>query len=550
MKTSQQEEIKMKKFLNIFISLNLIFHAGLFADVIEECATAESADIFPMGDDTGKSIFTKRNVTVDCNLTIDVQGPCIKWEEEDQQFNLEPDNYNTYRSQDNSGSIGSLFATVGAYDQLEHLWSGWKGYCESGTKHDFSWASDPMYWASLAASAFMDASAEGQLLDGAFDASTSAAQSGLQSVFASIGVKLSQNMASCLVASGIDLAFAGASAMLEEDEPPCDPVDEFCAETDSMVDEEDIFTLTVQEYDNLLNEHPEAANYLVLIKTEGNVVSLRYITPAEVGLENVINEADMKAIEDDIKEMMLYINAAIAVGKLAMCGVTGQPPTGPEVQQDNDGRFSVENGVSMAINSIPADWLGPYGFLLKAAAQVLLSVLTSFKDIDSCKNEDDAREEGTRHLKTYESLQYDLCHHTSTICAQEEIFGSGCSLDGFNYCCYDQLLTKILVEQLKAQLGRDWTHCTGISIDDLQHVSFRECDDVDKTYGFDGADYVNKVQYLDETPVIHDPTQSYQYVRKCIDLTEFKEHIKNIFNESIDISDFEQDMKDLNEAEN
>lgn len=538
---------KFKKLLVVFISISLITPAYIFADVVELCGSEQFEDFFPMGDETGKSVDTRRTVSLDCNITYDVQGPCIKWEEEKIEYGLEPDDYNTYRSKDNSNALGAMFATVGAYDQLEHLWSGWHGYCEEGTKHDFSWAEDPLFWASLAMSMVMDAGAEGGPLANQMGDAAEATQSALMSTFETIGVKLTQNMSKCLIQAGVDMSFMAASMILEEDEPPCDPVDEFCEDEEAYDDEGDIFTMSQQEYDALLEEHPEAVDYLVVLKTEGNVLTLRYITPDEVDGAEQLNQEEIKDLQDDIKMMMLYINTALLAGKLAMCGVTGNSG-GTEIQETGDeSPTSVGNIASTAISAIPAEWLGPYGFLIKALAQVLLEVLSSFEDIDSCKIKEDAENEGARHLATYNSLKYDLCHYTSLTCAQEEVFGSDCALEGYNFCCYDQLLTRILVEQLKAQLGRDWAHCTGITLRDLGYVSFQECDDTDRTYGTEpnAPENVSKIDYLDEENEMYDSNTSYQYIRKCIDLREFKDHIKNIFNENIDKSDFDNAMKDM-----
>jgi len=537
-----------KRIVSLFLSFNLLMPSYILADVVEECGDASNTDFFPMGDERGKSVDTKRRISVDCNVTYDVQGPCIKWEEDKVEYDLEPDQYNTYRSKDNSDGLGAMFATIGAYDQLEHLWSGWHGYCETGTKHDFSWAEDPMYWASLAMSMVMDAGSEGGPMADSMSDAASATQSALESTFATLGVKLTQEMSKCLIQAGIDMSFLAASMILEEDEPPCDPVDEFCEDEEAISDEGDIFTMSQQEYDNLKEEHPEVDDYLVLLKTEGNVLTFRYIQPDEVDGAETLNQEEIKELQDDIKMMMLYINAAMLAGKLAMCGVTGQTTGSAPTGGDGDeSPTSMQNVASTAISAIPAEWLGPYGFLIKGLAQVLLDVLSSFEDIDSCKIKEDAENEGSRHLATYESLRFDLCHYTSKTCAQEEVFGDDCSLEGFNYCCYDQLLTRILVEQIKAQLGRDWAHCTGITLRDLGYVSFQECDDTDRTYGTEpnAPENVSKIEYLDEPNEIYDSKTSYQYIRKCIDLREFKDHIKNMFNENIDKSDFDNAVKDM-----
>ena len=79
------------------------------------------------------------------------------------------------------------------------------------------------------------------------------------------------------------------------------------------------------------------------------------------------------------------------------------------------------------------------------------------------------------YTRTQKAIKFDLCHLKDVICAEEAFLFGGCALDGYEYCCYDQIMTKILVEQLKAQLGRDWAHCTGITLRDLNYISFKQC---------------------------------------------------------------------------
>jgi hypothetical protein len=181
---------------------------------------------------------------------------------------------------------------------------------------------------------------------------------------------------------------------------------------------------------------------------------------------------------------------------------------------------------------------------------VVLEFATSFKNIDTCLNEDDAKEAGSRHQKTQETLPYNLCQPTKEICVQEKFFGGGCGLDGFFYCCYDQMLTKILVAQIKAQLGRDWAHCTGITLRDLNFVSFRQCTATDMADGFDGTKILLKYDEDDKlvSPAGWDSSKwqgSFQHKHKCIDLTEFKEYLEATFSQDIDFSDFDAIFQDV-----
>ena len=108
-------------------------------------------------------------------------------------------------------------------------------------------------------------------------------------------------------------------------------------------------------------------------------------------------------------------------------------------------------------------------------------------------------------------------------------------MTGYWYCCYDQILTRILVVQLKAQLGRDYTHCTGITLRDLNYVSLRQCSVAEMQTGIDGAAEGSN----------HNPKDSYQYKNKCVDMREFIEYLQATIGTDISMGDFEMFWNDL-----
>jgi len=546
----------VKKIISLSLSTMLLSQSALGV-VTELCEPAKVVEYFPMGDSSGKSVLIKKEVSQECNVTISEQGPCTKWKEDSQTFGVAQTDYNTYRTHDNSESINELFATIGVYDQLEHLWSGWHGYCEKGTKSDFSWASDPGYWASLAASTAMDyasggAGSEGNALQTGAESAKDSAMSGIQSLGTSVGLEISENMAGCLVTAGVDLTFAAARSRLSDgSSPDCDPVDEFCEEEE--VQEEEIMTLKLEVYNELIKDEKYKDMIIIIPPIEGDVVSVRYKRPTETDGFEDMSQDEQQAIKDELNALALKIDVAMAVGGLAYCGVTGSSASQTNVASSgDDDRMTGKAAASMGINMIPSAAMGPYGPLIKAGMQVLLSVGTSFKHVNSCSDEEDAIELGSRHEKTQSSLQYNLCHMTSKTCAEEPLVGNGCALAAYNYCCYDQALTKILSEQLKVQLGRDWRHCTGISIKDLKFVSFRECDAEDKKAKdasgktlVDGVKTYDVYSYPGKSNVKFDPTTSYQYVRKCINMDEFKDIINDSAKNNIDMTDFKEAAKHL-----
>ena len=539
----------MKKFISLFLVCILTVNYSFADNVISEiCEDTGVEEYFPITDERGNLILTKKEVNRDCVLTKEVQGACKKWETVQEDFIIDAEDYDAYRSRNHESAMGSLLAMIGAYDQLEHLWSGWKGYCEIGTKTDFSWASDPMFWAGLMASSIMDGSQEGGFLEGtdigtAVQDSQKAMGSWAQN---SMGAWVGKAAGQCLMASGFDMATSLYDyAASEDSDDMCDPVDEFCGDTDSQTEESDILTIDKVQYEDMIAQNPKLADYIIILDEEDGILSVRYKNLNEM---DGVEEADMeqlKEMKEKLKQMKLLASVAMTAVKLGTCiasdGKLGSSADS-SYSSDDEPMLSTKNGLGFAISSIPAEYLGPYGALIKAALQIMLNFLYSFDDIDSCHNQDDADEQGSRHAKTCESLPYDLCYFVYDECVDncgDEFLGLAKELRGYNYCCYDQILTKVLVVQLKAQLGRDWSHCTGITLRDLNYVSFQQCSESDKTDGIDGGEegLHNNENY--------DPFTTYQYKHKCVDLTEFKEYLTAQIGDDIDLSDFDSIFNDV-----
>lgn len=581
----------MKQVIALYVSFHLIL--GVFSPyslsantggvIKEECVELGNESYFPISDERGNVILTKKEFNRDCVLTKEVQGACLKWEEVNETFVIEADDYDAYRSRNHEGSMGSLLAMIGAYDQLEHLWSGWRGYCEKGTKTNFDWANDPMFWAGLAMSAAMSGmqgggdTAMGDAFSNTMDIALEEAGEGFinqaqgYAIGAIAGImegvaKLSwENAGGCLLAGGFNMAsdllqYADATKAANSDDM-CNPVDEFCGSTAEQTKESELMTIDKVQYDDLIDSNPDLAKYIIIINEENGILTIRYTHPNEMeGAEN-FNLAEMQKLKEDMAQLQLTVSTVITAGKMAACmtGISNPAdqviPTGTQGGED---RMSIKNGVKTGVSMIPSsafDSLGPWGIAVKIALQIIVNFLFSFDKVDTCGDEEDAENAGKRHLKTYESKPHNLCYFLYDECVDNcggAFLGMAKELRGYNYCCYDQILTKVLVVQLKAQLGRDWSNCTGITLRDLNFVSFRQCTSYEMQSGLDGGkEGLSKIGANKEgrpmPPELggYDPQTTYQYKNKCIDLTEFKDYLKAQIGDNIDLSDFDSIFNDV-----
>ena len=555
----------MKKIKNIilFIVIAPLYLLAQNSNIVNKsCTIATEEQTFPMGDTSGKYVLTQEIKKRDCNLTMTVKGKCIKWKVTREDFRIDPDSYNTYQSNSNSDSMGQLIATIGAYSQLSDLWSGWKGYCIKGTKKDFSWMSDPMFWATMAVSYGLDAAtyqsqiaaaqAGGTAGSSAAQAGSSAAQAGSSAAASSttaqigqqvnswsasisnglnsaLGTSLKAGFGKCLIAYGMNMA-QSIKNFMANDEIGCDPVDEFCGngEDNKAESKEKLMTMDATKFNDLLTAHPEYKKYLKIISTENNIVTFRFKRPDEISeIGYAQNQEAMKKAMQKLKNIQFAVRTAVNTAALALCAGTGGT-VGGQANYDNGGKLlSVQNGLNVAVGFMPVDPA------TKLALRIAIQLAYSFKKVDSCDNRKDAVKEGARHERTEESLPYGLCHFVESDCA-DKLFKK-CILHAYHYCCYDQVLSRVLIEQIKAQLGRDWVHCTGISLRDLQYVSFKQCSASDKKKGFDGAHQSGS----------YDPMGSYQFKARCIDYTDLINYLRATVSPDVNLNDFKDTIDDL-----
>lgn len=544
-----------KKILSASLSI-AILNAQVYASTITgtpnptdpnalvQCKFKESSEYYSVGDTRGNTVLTKKETVRDCNITKTVQGECIKWKDSKTVQSIPQEAYMGFDTKDYTDSVGSFFAATGAYDQLEHLWSGYRGYCVSGTLQDFSWASDPMFWSSMVMSYLMSGGAGAEssgFNSGVETVGKKAATEGIAEGLTEAAAKeVYKSLGKCLVGGSFNLIQDTANFMQDgsgDNSDDCDPIDEICDDEETKNDDSSIKTMDRVQFDDLVDsfasEGKNLYEYVDIIDDGAStgIITFKMKSPSQVQGAQNMNNKEMEKLKQKVKLIKLGVDMAITAGTMAACMYTDGSVSGVKTKgaHDNgDTRLSVDSavnaGIDLGAKLIPV----PYGPIAAAALKILYAFATSFQSVDTCHDEKDAQQQGSRHEKTQKALKYNLCRPLYDTCDDEWLWG-GCCLTGYHYCCYDQLLTKVLVEQMKAELGRDWSNCTGISLRDLNYISFEQCSNSEMADGLDGAH-----QY----GINWDPQEAFQYKHKCMDLTEFKDYLKDIVGENIDQDSF------------
>jgi hypothetical protein len=164
-----------------------------------------------------------------------------------------------------------------------------------------------------------------------------------------------------------------------------------------------------------------------------------------------------------------YIKAAQTI-----CMGTKTSQAAEQIQATNNSKDmtgAIALGIAKAALSMVC---APCGF----AATIVMDMATNvFAKVNTCTDEEDAIQWGILDFKTNKFLNKQQCTYVNSECDKKVNFGFGskCVRDRYEYCCYDQITTKVFAEGLKKQLNKDWSKCNDISVDDLKDISFREC---------------------------------------------------------------------------
>lgn len=165
-----------------------------------------------------------------------------------------------------------------------------------------------------------------------------------------------------------------------------------------------------------------------------------------------------------------YLKAAETI-----CMGTKVAQAAEHIQSKNNSKGLSSSAIALGVAKAALSMVcAPCGF----AATVVMDLATNvFAKIDTCSNEKDAMQWDMLDFKTNKFMNKEQCHFVKSSCDQMANFGikKKCVRDKYEYCCYDQITTRIFAEGLKIQLGKDWSSCNDIGVDDLKDVNFREC---------------------------------------------------------------------------
>jgi hypothetical protein len=124
---------------------------------------------------------------------------------------------------------------------------------------------------------------------------------------------------------------------------------------------------------------------------------------------------------------------------------------------------------AMMAASMACALAGPYAF----ACSLGMKLLSSFSSGNACEDEKIAQSQKPVQLKTNKFQKFGQCHHTGGSCSKK-MLGS-CIRHKETYCCYDQIMTRVFAEGVKAERGTGWSSCNDITINDLKDISFTPC---------------------------------------------------------------------------
>lgn len=473
-------------------------------------------------DYTNKTVWTKRTSTFQCD-TVKTKTTCLAWQDQIVDGNLSFQIKDYYETKDFTNNFMQAISTAHALEQMQHIFSGWHGECEYGTFTDFSFLSDPMFWVSTVGSlytagsqGFFGASAQTYINDSIrnFGTSLNNTMGGLDGTIANYGEKLGSNLVSAAATNDYISTLSTADRLIQNLQGSAG----FLAVASTLSpllaspskQEQDQAWSYQMAYTGQDNTNPQANAYASCMASIG-LSFANLVSYSMGGDQNQTGSEIQKPWENPLRISWgdwqgLQANTGGAAGSTAFTdqyvvksqdsiGITlvaknqsaytqlGQTLCGGyKMSQIMNAQQSATNtakasggnvGQAVAVNSAISA-IGMVNPLLGLAANVAYKLMGSFKDQDACQNEEDAMAVGKLQFKTYKFKKTEQCHYVKNECSAKYFWGD-CMRHRNNYCCFDQISTRIFAEGIKEQLGKTWDSCSDIALSDLKNISFKEC---------------------------------------------------------------------------
>lgn len=485
-----------------------------------KCVLVEETVSEPISDIYGKTVFRKKDVSYKCTDNVQKQVGCAKWEFQtnagDTVYNVGDIGVETFDFSSNFEKAMTHAANLEV--GMLHIWSGWPGECVYGKKWDFSYLSDPMTILSYVAMAYASADfiSEGAISEsignswdefvgnsstsGTTTATTTSTGQGILSTadetFSTVSDFMGETVVGegwyqitngSLIKFGLQTAMILAAPVEEDYQLANNLLKGFYGGSNSdssVVAYNSCMASIGLSFPNLLawsmNGEEEDGVSSALKRPWEHPIRLTTSQVATLGAtlgeEYVMNTYMMKEDDNDFLMSLISVNAAgyINAGEVLCSGYKTYKAMShirhEQGKQASSGGGSSDKALQIAIAGVGM-FCPPCAFIATIVMDLVNNV---FADIDTCNDEDDAMQTDILHYKTLKFNKQEQCKQTRTECDQESFWGD-CVRHKNEYCCYDMILTRIFAEGLKAQLGKDWTSCNDITINDLKDISFNEC---------------------------------------------------------------------------
>ena len=471
------------------------------------CVVTDESLSHPVTDWTGKTVFTKSSRTILCKTETQVQSGCDEYKVSNNFGSVSFDTssvgwrYSTYDGLEDASS--HILMT----EQLQHLFSGWAGYCEYGTKFNNPF-NDPMKILSYAMMAY---SAAGQgtfgeniketvgnmnqsFIKAANKISTEAgfgniieASSGASGTsifeewnnikdFEVLGAKLTLKW-TALAEAALAIAFPPKDEFIKADNLLKTWMGGSSADNAALAYASCMASIGLS-FPNLVSwsgNDEEGMSYQLKephnnpIRLTDNQMSILIAATAlefvKVGLLPIKEHNDGMTYIATSPLVYIQVGQVICGGKLAVAqNIINQESTSTESSNGGADYGMIAAKLVISMLPPPANLIG----------SLILDIVTSFESKNACSSQEDALQWGMLQFKTNQHMNFGQCHQTGSKCVAKWFWGS-CMRSKNEYCCYDQISTRIMMEGLKEQLGRSWDNCSDISINDFKNINLTPC---------------------------------------------------------------------------